>query len=174
MSVVPVLETERLRLRAHTVDDFPAVLAMWSNPDVTRYMGPPMTETRAWTNLSMVAGQWTLLGFGFWAVEERSTGRFAGECGFHDLKRPLGDRMRDVPEAGWVFDVHAQGRGYASEAMAAAIAWGDTTFASARTVCLINNENAASFRVAKKCGYVEFERTTYLDTPIALFERIRP
>ena len=172
MATAPVLETERLRLRPHRVEDFAASFAMWSNPEVTRFIGPPTTETRAWMNLSLTAGQWSLLGFGYWAVEERETSLFVGECGFLDLKRPLADSMRNVPEAGWVFDPRGHGRGYATEAMRAAIAWGDATFASPRTVCLINSENRASFRVAEKCGYVPFDTTIYLETPITLFERI--
>ena len=34
-------------------------------------------------------GSWSLIGYGFWAVEEKATGRFIGECGFHDLKRDI-------------------------------------------------------------------------------------
>ena len=36
---VPILETERLRLRGHRVDDFAASAAMWADPIVTRYIG---------------------------------------------------------------------------------------------------------------------------------------
>lgn len=30
-----------------------------------------------------------MIGYGFWAVEEKATGRFIGEAGFHDLKRDI-------------------------------------------------------------------------------------
>ncbi len=36
---VPILETERLRLRGHRRDDFAASAAMWADPIVTRYIG---------------------------------------------------------------------------------------------------------------------------------------
>lgn len=174
MGAAPVLETERLRLRPHRADDFDALFAMWSNPDVTRFIGPPSTESRTWMNLALIAGQWALLGLGYWVVEERESGAFMGECGFLDLRRPLGKRMRDVPEAGWIFAPHAHGLGYAGEAMRAALAWADTAYAAPRTVCLINSANAASIRLAQRCGYIAFEDVTYLDTPVTLFERLRP
>jgi RimJ/RimL family protein N-acetyltransferase len=43
--------------------------------------------------------------------------------------------------------------------------------ASRRTVCLITPDNLASIRVAEKCGFKEFARTTYKDQPTILFDR---
>jgi RimJ/RimL family protein N-acetyltransferase len=37
--VPPRIRTERLVLRGHRLDDFPDALAMWSDPDVTRFIG---------------------------------------------------------------------------------------------------------------------------------------
>jgi RimJ/RimL family protein N-acetyltransferase len=39
LSAAPILETDRLRLRAHTAEDFAASAAMWGDPDVTRFIG---------------------------------------------------------------------------------------------------------------------------------------
>jgi len=42
---VPTLETERLKLRAHRLEDFVHCAAMWADPEVTRYIGgKPYTE----------------------------------------------------------------------------------------------------------------------------------
>jgi RimJ/RimL family protein N-acetyltransferase len=54
----------------------------------------------------------------------------------------------------------------------AAIAWGDERFGRARTVCLIHPENLRSVRVAEKCGYTEFQRTTYKGQPAIILERL--
>ncbi len=43
---------------------------------------------------------WAMLGFGFWAVEEKATGRFIGEAGFHDLKRDMKPSIEGVPAGG--------------------------------------------------------------------------
>ncbi len=50
----------------------------------------------------------------------------------------------------------ARGKGFGTEAVSAAIRWGDAHFASSRTVCLIDTDNFRSIRLGDKCGY---ERT---------------
>ena len=169
--MVPVLETERLRLRGHHIDDFPASAAMWADPAVTRYFGKTFNEEEAWTRFLRYVGHRALLGFGYWAVEEMVTGDFVGEIGFADYKRNIESGVRIAPEIGWVLASQWHGKGYATEAVRAAVAWGDRHFSPARTTCLIHPENLASIRVAEKCGYREFERTTYKDHATIVFVR---
>ena len=169
---VPILETERLKLRGHRIDDFPDCVAMWADPIVTRHIrDTPFTEEETWTRLLRFVGHWAMLGFGYWAVQEKQAGRFIGEVGFADYKRDLKPSLKGIPEIGWVFASHAHGRGYATEAVRAVIAWGDAHFGAVRTACIIAPENVASIRVASKCGYREFHRTTYHGQPALLFAR---
>jgi RimJ/RimL family protein N-acetyltransferase len=169
---IPVLHTERLSMRAHRADDLEACLAMWSDPVVTRYIGgKPSTRQQTWSRLVNYAGQWALLGFGYWVLEEKTTGRFAGELGFADFQRDIAAPMRDVPELGFALASHAHGKGYASEAVGAVLAWGDRNLTSPRTVCLIDEENAASLRVAQKGGYAIVERATFNERPTLFLER---
>lgn len=175
MAEAPEIETDRLWLRGHRLDDLGDAFAMWSDPAVTRFIGgKPSTEQQTWGRLSSYVGHWALLGFGYWALAEKASGRFVGELGFADFRRAIAPPMRDVPELGWALASHAHGKGYATEAVRAAVAWGDTRFASARTVCMIDVGNHASIRVAEKCGYREFERTTFNGRPMVFFERQRP
>ena len=117
------------------------------------------------------AGHWAILGFGFWAVEEKASGRFVGAVGFLSLKRALEPPLGDTPEIGWVLDPAVHGRGYASEAVEAALAWGHGHFGPVRTVCIIDPNNEPSLRLAAKFGYHEYARTTYHAEPIVLLER---
>jgi RimJ/RimL family protein N-acetyltransferase len=129
--VVPVLETERLRLRGHSLSDFVHCAAMWADPKVTEHIGgKPLTEEECWTRLLRYIGHWALLGFGYWVVEEKATGNFVGETGFADYKRDLEPGLKGVPEIGWVFVAQAHGKGYATEAVRAVVAWGDVHFSS--------------------------------------------
>ncbi len=145
---------------------------MWSDPVVTRYIGgKPSTEQQTWARLCGYVGHWALMGFGYWAIEEKSSGDFAGELGFANFHRDIAPSMRDVPELGWALAPRFHGKGYATEAVRAAVAWGDLRFRSARTVCLIGPENLASIRVAQKCGYGVFERTLFNDQPALFLER---
>ena len=54
---------------------------------------------------------------------------------------------------------------------ALAIDWGAQHFGTVRTVCMIRPANVRSLRVAEKCGYREYARTTYKGAPVILFER---
>ena len=145
---------------------------MWGDPTVTRYIGGrPFTAEEVWARLLRYAGHWTLLDFGFWLIEEKATGSFVGEAGLAEFQRDIEPRIQGVPEMGWVLSPPWYGRGYATEAVRAALAWGERRFGAARTVCLIHPENLASLRVAGKCGYRELQRTTYHGQPVLMFER---
>ncbi len=172
-ALVPMIETARLRLRGHTMEDFAASAALWADANVTRYiMGKPLTEEEVWSRLLRYVGHWQWLGFGFWVVEEKISGRFVGEMGFADYRRGISPSLNRAPELGYVLSTEVHGRGYATEAVRAILAWGDERFQNARTVCLVNPENAISLRVAEKCGYKEFERGNYKGNPTLIMERV--
>ncbi|MGL4965563.1 MAG: GNAT family N-acetyltransferase [Inquilinus sp.] len=163
------IETERLVLRPHRAEDFDDLAAIWADPEVTRFIGGrPSTPEESWARLLRYGGLWGLLGFGYWAVHERATGRFVGEVGFADFRRGLG--FDGVPEGGWILAPWAQGRGLGGEAVRAALAWGDVR-GWARSVCIIDPDNAPSLRLAGACGYREAGRLTYKDHPVILLER---
>jgi RimJ/RimL family protein N-acetyltransferase len=169
---VPVLETERLKLRGHRLDDFDNCAAMWADPVVTRYLGcKPLSEEEAWARLLRYIGHWSLLGFGYWVAEEKGTGNFVGEIGFADYKREVEPSLKGVPESGWVLASAAHGKGYATEAARAIVEWGDRHFGGVPTACIIAPDNLASIRVAEKCGYRQSQAATYKGHPVLLFAR---
>lgn len=169
---VPVLETGRLRLRAHRVEDLEPCVAMWSEPEVTRFtIGEPSPAPRTWSRLLAYRGHWAVLGFGYWAVELKATGLYVGEVGFADFKRGLHPSLEEFPEAGWALTPLAHGKGYATEALEAALAWADARFP--RTVCIIHPHNHASLRVAEKVGYRRFAETAKPEEPDLLLARDR-
>ena len=174
---VPVIETERLRLRGYRPEDFADSAAMWADPEVTRYIGgKPLTEEDVWGRMLRGVGHWAWQGFGYWVMEEKATGSFAGEMGFSDWKREMEPSLRGVPELGWVLARRVHGKGYATESARAAIAWGDAHIRAAhsrlgRTVCIIHPEHVRSIRVAEKCGFLEVQRTTYKGEPTIVFAR---
>ena len=98
---VPVIETQRLRLRGHRLDDFEACAVLWGDPIVTRFIGgKPSTREESWARLLRNVGHWSLLGFGYWVVEDRATGQFAGEIGFSDFRRDITPSLEGIPESG--------------------------------------------------------------------------
>jgi RimJ/RimL family protein N-acetyltransferase len=169
---IPSIETERLVLRAHRVEDLDDCVAMWADPIVTRFIGGrAFSREDTWSKLLRYAGHWALLDFGYWVICDRTTNGFVGEVGFADFKRELEPSISETPEIGWALAPAAHGKGLATEAVRAALQWGDDHFGKRPTVCLIDPSNAASLRVASKCGYQERARMTYKNSPTILFER---
>lgn len=166
-----VLHTERLILRPHTLTDFADSAALWGDPVVTRFIGGrPFTAEEVWGRLLRYAGHWTLLGYGFWVVRERASGAFVGEVGLQDARRDIAPPL-GAPELGWVLSPTAHGRGYATEAVQAALAWAETQLSAERLMCIIAPDNAASLRVADKCGFQETGRPVYHGKTVVQLER---
>jgi RimJ/RimL family protein N-acetyltransferase len=170
----PVIDTLRLQLRPHALSDFEACFAMWSDPGVTRFIGGrPQTGEEVWARMMRYAGMWQLLGMGFWAVEERGSGEFIGEVGVMDARRDILPPFVNEPEVGWSLRPAVQGRGFAGEAVAAAIAWAEATLDRPMLVCIISPDNAPSLRLARKLGFRERLRTVFHDEPAIQLERPR-
>ena len=185
--IMPTLTSERLIFRPHTREDLPACAALWGDPEVTRYIGGrPFTVEETWARLLRYVGHWQVLGFGYWVIVERASGRFAGEVGLADYQRELtpltapsapppfvGAPALGGPEAGWVIAPWASGRGLATEAVKTVLAWSDAHLEAPFTTCIIQPEHAASIRVAGKCGFLPQPPATYRGQPISVFQRAR-
>jgi RimJ/RimL family protein N-acetyltransferase len=167
-----VIRTERLILRPPALADFDEITVVYGDADVVRHLGGRrFTREEAWARLMRHVGHWQLFGFGFWVVRHGQDGRYVGDVGLGYFRREIVPAYEDSPEAGWVLAPWAQHQGFATEAAQAAHDWLEQRFRPRRTVCIIEPENAGSIRVAEKCGYKEFARTTYKNSAITLFER---
>jgi RimJ/RimL family protein N-acetyltransferase len=171
-NAAPALETARLRLRQPRLDDFEAIHAMWLEPKVFGHiLGRASTREETWSGLLRYNGHWNLLGYGYWAVEEKSSGKLIGQMGFADYHRDITPSLDGTPELGWALVTSSHGRGYATEGLTAVSAWGDRNFNGAKTACIISPANTASIRVAEKLGYREAASTTYKGKPTLLYFR---
>ena len=151
---VPTILTRRLKLRGHEASDFDTLKAIWSDPDIVRFIGGvARPATQVWTNLLRNRGLWDVLGYGYWLAEDRKTGQFVGEVGFADFKRETEPSISGAPECGWIIAPSAHGKGYASEAVTAIHDWLDDALSGQKSVCIIAHENAPSIRIAEKVGY---------------------
>lgn len=170
-TTAPTLTTERLILDAHRLEDFDALAAMWADPVVVRYIGgTPRGQEDSWGRLLRYIGHWQLLGYGYWAVREKASGNYIGGIGFADFHREI-QPVLDVPEMGWTLIASAHGKGYATEALNAALLWAKDRFPQGKTVCIISPENRASLGLAKKVGFVESHRSEYHQQPTVIMHR---
>ncbi|HEX8126365.1 MAG TPA: GNAT family N-acetyltransferase [Allosphingosinicella sp.] len=169
--IAPVIEAPRLRLRPYHAGDLEPQWASMSDPAVVRFLGGvPQSREETWRKILGSPGLWALLGYGYWVAERLEDGAYLGQIGFADFKRDMAPSIEGIPEMGWIMAPHAQGKGYATEAVLAALAWADDTLGG-EFVAIISHDNAASIRIAEKGGFGLREQAVYRGEPILLFRR---
>lgn len=143
---IPVLETERLRLRPIRVDDFAAFASHAASPRSAFTTGRIEDFPTQRRIFGYLGSSWLLRGYGSFVLERKDS---AGAIGFAGLWHPVG---WPEPEIGWsIWDAAAEGKGYAYEAARACIA---DAFARdlASVVSYIHPDNARSIALAERLG----------------------
>lgn len=173
MLEIPVLETARLRLRGHTPADLEPALQLWQHPEVYRFItGEALSRQDVWLRLLRYGGLWDFLGYGYWAVEDRASGKYVGQMGFADFQRGLIGFDGRYPEGGWVMHPDFAGQGFATEGMTVACEWLDAQ-PHGRSFCIIGKDNPASIRVAEKIGYRFGLDARFGEETVAVYTRDR-
>lgn len=157
-----ILETSRLVLRRLVLDDLDALYTLYRDPEVRRYF--PVEGASADRTLSYEETrdelEWFLNGhprhpeLGLWATILKETGKFIGRCGL----LPWTIDGQDEVEIAYLIDKAQWGLGLGTEA---ALGIRDHAFDDlglSRLICLIDPENLASIKVARKIG-MTFEKS---------------
>lgn len=143
---IPVLETERLRLRAWREADTDAHAEFWADEESTRYLGGVANRWAVWRMLASYNGMWSLRGYGFMALEEKSSGDLVGMAG------PLYPEGWPEPEIGWSIYAPYRRKGYAAEAGKRSLQFAYQVLGWTTAISLIDEGNAGSAGVATKLG----------------------
>jgi RimJ/RimL family protein N-acetyltransferase len=168
----PRLETDRLILRGRTMADFPAYAAIWAAPETQRFTTRASVSTEeAWTKFARIEGFWSLTGCGWWLVVEKATDAVIGEVGVADFKREIVPSLDGMPEYGWMLAPSAHGKGFAKEAVGAALRWGDRKFRGVTFCCIIDDENLPSINVATSHGFRRAQTGRYRGSDISIYHR---
>ncbi|WP_433184195.1 GNAT family N-acetyltransferase [Actinoallomurus sp. CA-150999] len=158
------LTTERLVLRPFAEADLDDVLALHGDPEVMRFIngGRPASRTTIRDEIlpRLTRHHATFGTRGFWAAEDRTTGRFLG---WFEL-RPLADDGPEVVELGYRLHRFAWGRGHATEGARALVHKGFTELGVRRVIAQTMAVNTASRRVLEKTG-LTYVRTFHEDWP---------
>ncbi len=146
------IRTERLQLRSWRDDDVEPFQEMCADPLVMKSIGDGSVQSAeaSAAHMQTFRAERTERGFGFFAVETISDGRFIGFCG---LSVPVFlPEILPAVEIGWRFDRSAWGRGYATEAARAVLAHAFDDLGLERIVSVYAIGNGASERVMIKIG----------------------
>ncbi len=141
------LDTPRLRMRFHDLTDVAFMQELNLDPEVTRFTGdgPVADETEARSRIARLETQ-AAARMGRMVVLDRESGERLGWCGLKDL---VDEGQVDL---GYRFFRRHWGKGYATEASAASLAFGFGELALPRIVALVSEGNVASLRVIEKLG----------------------
>jgi RimJ/RimL family protein N-acetyltransferase len=142
----PTLETPRLLLRPTALEDLDGFATLAADPESARFIGGVQPRSMAWRAMSAMAGCWALQGFGMFSVVEKATGRWVGRVG------PWRPEGWPGPEVGWGLLRECWGRGYATEAAAAAITWAFDHLGWSEVIHCIAPANTPSQDVARRLG----------------------
>lgn len=142
-----MLETERLILRPLTANDIDGVFALRKDAEIMRYIREPQKsreEAASW--IKLVSSRWESEKIGFCAVIEKISEAFVGWCGLWVLKES------GEIEVGYAVSQQFQGKGYATEAAEACLAYGFKQLNLRKIAAVARPENERSRRVMEKLG----------------------
>lgn len=167
----PRLETARLVLRHYQLSDFDELAALWQDPEMVRHIGngEPQSREMSWGRLLRYVGHWQLLGYGYWACIEKSSGTMIGSIGIQQAQRTCLPALT-LPEAGWSLRPSAQGKGYAREGVSAILSWADKAL-SQKLCCIIDQDNLPSIRLALAQGFCAQGSVRYNNSDVGLYVR---
>lgn len=143
---VPVLETERLRLRGPKASDFEPFAAFLQSPRAA-FVGGTVPRVQAWRAFGHLTGHWVLRGYSMFIIADKATDAALGMSG------PWFPEGWPEPEIGWsVWAPEAEGKGVAFEAAMAARAWAFETLGWTTAISLIVDGNTRSEALARRMG----------------------
>ncbi len=143
-----MIGTERLTLRRFCEADRDPVARWNADPEYTRHLAGIQTRAESDDAFDRWERHWAEHGFGLLAVEWRATGELIGRTGpqFHRY-------WPADPEVGWALDPSWWGRGIATEAGGASVAWLFAELGYERAVSIATEANVASRNVMRKLGF---------------------
>jgi RimJ/RimL family protein N-acetyltransferase len=121
--LVPVLRTDRVVLRGWRADDLEPFATLNADPRVMEHYRAPLTGAQSDALVrERIVQHWSEHGFGLWAVEVPGVAPFIGYVGL--LEPTFEAHFTPCVEIGWRLAFPHWGKGYATEAARAAVAFG--------------------------------------------------
>jgi RimJ/RimL family protein N-acetyltransferase len=150
MDSIPTLTTERLILRPWREEDRVEFASMSADPRVMEFMPGLLTRTQSDAVMERVREHWRKHDCGWWALEIRGGARFIGFAGL--WKPTFSAHFTPCVEIGWRLAAEHWGKGYATEAARASLAYGFNHLAMNEIVSFTTVSNQRSRRVMKRLG----------------------
>jgi ribosomal-protein-alanine N-acetyltransferase len=150
MASGPTLMTERLRLRRWCQADQEPFAALNADLLVMEYLPTRLSRADSDRLIATIESGFERCGYGLWALELRSTGKFLG---FTGLEVPSFEaHFTPAVEVGWRLARSAWGQGYATEAARASLAFAFRDAGLSEIVSFTSVANTRSQAVMRRIG----------------------
>ena len=148
--MLSILETPRLRLRALTEGDVPALFTIYQDPEAMRYWShPAMTDiAEAQALLKDIQNQADPQNLFEWGIARREDDLVIGTCTLHRI-----DRQHRRAELGYILRRDHWGRGLAGEALNALLNHAFGAMDLHRLEADIDPRNTSSIRSVERLGF---------------------
>lgn len=144
-ALIPTLGTDRVVLRAPSLEDLPALTAFFAS-EQSHSVGGPQDALGAHRSLLSGFGHWALYGYGSWHIADRDTDAYLGRTGF--LFAPGWEE----PELGWAITAETEGKGIAHKATRVARQYGADALGLDAAISYIRPANTRSATLARRLG----------------------
>lgn len=150
MSAPPELHTTRLILRRWQESDREPLAVLNADPEVMEHLPARLSPLESDEMIERIEAGFQERGYGLWAIQVRATGALVGFTGLQDVSFQA--PFTPAVEVGWRLARPAWGKGYATEAATAALAFGFSELRLPEIVAMIVPANWRSRAVAKRLG----------------------
>lgn len=147
---LPTLTTPRLRLRAWRAEDLPEFARLNADPAVMEFFPAPLSPEESNAMVARIQARFVEDGFGLWAIEAPDFAPFLGYVGLSVPR--FAAPFTPCVEIGWRLAAEHWGRGYATEAARAALAYGFGTAGLSEIVSFTVPANVRSRAVMTQIG----------------------
>ena len=145
-----MIETPRLILRGWKESDIEPWVLMNLDARVMEFFPRPTPRERSIEQAAIMQKGIEENGYGWWVVELKATGEFAGITALDDVTYPV--PFTPTREVGWRFRAEMWGRGYATEAALAALDFARERLGWDSIVSFTAVTNVRSQRVMQRLG----------------------
>lgn len=145
-----VINTDRLQLRKWKADNLPSLIQMNQDEEVMKYFPATMTEDESVKFYLRIQKHFEDHGFGLYVVEDKVKKQFLGYTGF--MTANFEATFTPCVEIGWRFNKAYWGKGYATEAANACLAYGFSKLPFEKVYSFTSIHNKKSEAVMQRIG----------------------
>jgi len=167
--MTPVFQTPRILARRWTLEDAPAALEIYGDPEVMHFLGDGTTPPVATLDIMRTRLQRRIesydkfSGYGAWSIVDRALDKIVGTV----ILQPL--ETSGLIEVGWHLARKFWGQGYATEAGRACMQYGFDELKLDQIVAVVNPANARSLAVTKRLNMAHEGRRHFYSRDLEFF-----